>query len=79
MTELGGAVAVPNPVRSSDSTTTIRVKDFIMTRIEGAIASTVSSAISWIARSVAPPFPWPRLRAMSCENARSARDRRQLD
>ena len=30
ITELGGAVAVPNAVRSSDSTTTMRVNDVIM-------------------------------------------------
>ena len=60
MTELGGAVAVPSAVRSSDSTTTMRVNDVIMIRIDGAIDSTVNSAISWIARSVTPPLPWPR-------------------
>ncbi len=45
-TELGGAVAVPSAVRSSDSTTTIRVNEVIMTRIDGASDSTVSSAIN---------------------------------
>src|SRR5258708_7356962 len=69
MTEFGGAVAVPNAVRSSDSTTTIRVNDVIMIRIDGAIDNTVNSAISWIARSVTPPLPWPRLMLMSCANA----------
>jgi hypothetical protein len=54
MTEFGGAVAVPSAVRSSDSTTTIRVNDVIITRIDGASDSTVNSAISWIARSVTP-------------------------
>src|SRR6202162_6233297 len=72
MTEFGGAVAVPSAVRSSDSTTTIRVNDVIMIRIEGAIDSTLSSAISWIARSVTPPLPWPRLMLMSCANAGAA-------
>src|SRR6202042_3148509 len=38
----------------------------------GAIDSTVSSAISWIERSVTPPLPWPRLMLMSCANAGSA-------
>src|ERR1700722_19616149 len=74
ITEFGGAVAVPNAVRSSDSTTTIRVNDVIMIRIDGAIDSTVSSAISWIARSVTPPLPWPRLMLMSCANAGLARN-----
>ena len=62
ITEFGGAVAVPIAVRSSDSTTTMRVNDVIMIRIDGAIDSTVSSAISWIARSVTPPPPRLRRR-----------------
>src|SRR5450631_2831064 len=70
MTEFGGAVAV----RNSDSTTTIRVNDVIMIRIDGATDSTVNSAISWIARSVTPPLPWPRLMLMSCANAGAASD-----
>src|SRR3977135_2922010 len=72
--DLGGAVAVPSGVRSSDSTTTIRVNDVIMIRIDGAIDSTVRSAIIWIARSVTPPLPWPRLILISCANAGSASD-----
>ena len=74
ITEFGGAVAVPSAVRSSDSTTTIRVNDVIMIRIDGAIDSTVNSAISWIARSVTPPPPPPRLMLMSCANAGPASD-----
>src|SRR5260370_42415949 len=74
MTEFGGAVEVPIAVRSSDSTTTMRVNDVIMIRIDGAIESTVKSAISWIARSVTPPLPWPRLMLISCANAGSIRD-----
>ena len=69
ITVFGGAVAVPSAVRSSDSTTTMRVNDVIMIRIDGASDSTVSSAISWIARSVTPPLPWPRLMLMSCASA----------
>src|SRR5215471_12831316 len=65
MTEFGGAVAVPSAVRNNDNTTTMRVNDVIMIRIDGAIDSTVNSAISWIARSVTPPLPWPRLMLMS--------------
>src|ERR1700686_2065532 len=72
MTEFGGAVAVPNAVRSSDRTTTIRLNEIIMIRIDGAIDSTVNSAISWIARSVTPPLPWPRLMLRSCANAGAA-------
>ena len=56
MTALGGAVAVPSAVRSSESTTTMRVNEVIITRIEGASDSTVNSATSWITRSVKPPF-----------------------
>src|ERR1041384_5503300 len=65
ITEFGGAVAVPIAVRSRDSTTTMRVNDVIMIRIDGAIESTVKSAMSWIARSVTPPWPPPRLMLMS--------------
>src|SRR5215472_18343907 len=74
ITELGGAVAVPIAVRRSESTTTIRVNDVIMIRIDGAIESTVRSAISWIARSVTPPWPPPRLMLMSwaCAGVASA-------
>jgi hypothetical protein len=45
-TEFGGAVAVPSAVRNSDKTTTIRVNDVIMMRMDGASDSTVKSAIS---------------------------------
>src|ERR1700748_3654263 len=69
MTEFGGAVAVPIAVRKSESTTTMRVNDVIMIRIDGAIESTVNSAISWIARSVTPPWPPPRLMLMSWAGA----------
>jgi hypothetical protein len=44
-TEFGGEVAVPSAVRSSDIATTMRVNEVIITRIEGASDSTVSSAI----------------------------------
>src|SRR5258707_7830520 len=74
MTEFGGAVAVPKAVRNSDSTTTMRVNDVIMIRIDGAIDSTVNSAINWIARSVTPPLPWPRLMLISCATAGSTSD-----
>jgi hypothetical protein len=55
VTALGGAVAVPSAVRSSESTTTMRVKEVIMIRIDGASESTVMKAMSWITRSVSPP------------------------
>src|SRR5215813_14124387 len=71
ITEFGGAVAVPSAVRKSDSTTTMRVNDVIMIRIEGATDRMVNSAISWIARSVTPPPPWPKLMLISCASAGS--------
>ena len=52
ITELGGAVWRPIAVRSSDSTTTMRVKLVTITRIDGASARTVISPMSWTARSV---------------------------
>src|SRR3954453_10041801 len=74
MTEFGGAVAVPRAVLNRESTTTMRVNDVIMIRIDGAIESTVNSAINWIARSVTPPLPWPRLILISCAKPGSASD-----
>ena len=68
ITALGGAVAVPSAVRNSDSTTTMRVNDVTITRIDGASESTVISAMSWITRSVSPA-PWPKLTLMSCASA----------
>src|SRR5215204_3538773 len=67
-TALGGAVAVPRAVRSNESTTTMRVNDVTITRIEGASDSTVSSAINCNTRSVSPP-PWPNVTLMSCAKA----------
>jgi hypothetical protein len=50
----------------------MRVNDVIMIKIDGAIDNTVSSAISWIARSLTPPLPAPpRLMLISCANAGS--------
>ena len=40
-TELGGKVAVPSAVRNSDRTTTMRVTDVIITRLDGASESDV--------------------------------------
>src|SRR4051812_11685789 len=51
----------------------MRVNEVIITRIEGAIDSTVSSAINWMARSVTP-VPWPRLMLISCASAGSVSD-----
>ena len=71
ITALGGAVAVPSAVRSSDSTTTMRVNDVTITRMDGASESTVSSAMSCSTRSVRPP-PWPKVTLMSCAAAGEA-------
>ena len=65
---------MPSAVRSSDSTTTMRVNEVIITRIDGASDSTVSSAISWITRSVRP-VPWPKLMLMSWACAGTAEER----
>src|SRR5262245_22545272 len=54
ITALEGAVLVPMAVRSRDSTTAILVKEVTMTRIEGAIDRTVTSATSCRACSVSP-------------------------
>ena len=45
-TEFGGNVAVPSAVRNSDSTTTMRVNDVIITRLDGASESDVDNAIN---------------------------------
>lgn len=58
-TELGGEVVVPSAVRKSDSTTTMRVNEVIITRIDGASESTVNSAINWMMRSFSPPVAAP--------------------
>jgi len=70
-------------VRSSDSTTTIRVNEVIITRIDGASDSTVSNAISWMTRSVRP-VPWPKLMlclglARYAEKQRYRHPRRETD
>ncbi len=65
ITPLGGAVCVPMAVRRSDSTTTMRVKEVIITMIDGASARTVMSAINWSARSVTPS-PSPRSSVIDC-------------
>ena len=64
ITALGGAAAAPSAVRNRESTTTMRVNEVIITRIEGASESTVTNAIRWITRSVRPQ-PSPRLMLMS--------------
>ncbi|MNT63315.1 hypothetical protein D3C72_2011190 [compost metagenome] len=52
ITELGGAVWRPMAVRSSDSTTTMRVKLVTITRMDGASDSSVMRPMIWTARSV---------------------------
>src|SRR3989304_554616 len=46
-TGLGGVCCIPSACRMKASTITIRVKEVIITRIEGASVSTVSSARIW--------------------------------
>ena len=68
MTALGGAVGAPMAERSSDSTTTMRVKDVTITSAVGASDNRVTSAMSCSARSVTPA-PCPRSSVSVCANA----------
>ena len=61
ITMLGGAVVAPSAWRRKDSTTTMRVKEVTITRIAGAIDSTVIRTISCTMRLVVEP-PSPRSR-----------------
>ena len=54
ITVLGGAVWRPIAERSSDSTTTMRVKLVTITTIDGAMERRVIRATSWSARSETP-------------------------
>ena len=72
ITAFGGAVCVPIAARKSDSTTTMRVNEVTMMRIDGASARTVTSATSCSARSVTPP-PGPRSRLRVWEIAEPSR------
>ena len=56
-TMLGGVLWVPSALRSSDSTMTMRVKAVTITSRLGASDSTVTSAVSWTIRLVAPAWP----------------------
>ena len=66
ITALDGAVLVPMAVRSSDNTTTMRVKDVTITRIDGASDRIVISATSCSARSVRPVPSGERQRVLRC-------------
>ena len=57
ITLLGGVVCTPMAVRSSDRTTTMRTKQVIMIRIEGATLKIVIRAMICIIRSVKMPPP----------------------
>ncbi len=68
ITVFGGDCAMPIAVRNSESTTTMRVKEVTIIRIEGAMLRMVISAMSCSARSVTPvPSPSPML--ISCAMA----------
>ncbi len=54
MTVFGGLWAMPMAVRSSESTTTMRVNDVTMMRMEGATLKMVMRATICRARSVTP-------------------------
>ncbi len=68
ITMLGGAVVVPIAWRRKDSTTTMRVKEVTVTRIAGAMDSTVIRTISCTMRLVVEP-PSPRSRENCCAEA----------
>ena len=69
-TVLGGAPWVPSALRSSDSTTTMRVKAVTITSRLGASDSTVISAVSCTRREVAPAAPAaPRSMLTDCAAA----------
>ena len=70
-TELGGAFCRPIAVRSSDSTTTIRTNDVVITRMDGASDSTVIAAIICTMPDVSP-CPVPRSTEIVCGNASGA-------
>src|SRR5919107_5019494 len=55
MTELGGVCWMPMAVRRNDRTTAIRMKAVTITRMPGAMDSTVSSAKSWMICDVLDP------------------------
>src|SRR3546814_4495080 len=71
ITMFGGACCVPIAVRRKDRTTTIRVNDVTITRMDGAILSTVSSATSWMIRDVVDASP-PRSMFTLCASAGAA-------
>ena len=52
MTWLGGVCCVPMAVRRKDKTTTMRVKDVTITKIDGAKLRTVISTNNWMIRPV---------------------------
>ena len=67
-TELGGAFCRPMAVRNSDSTTTMRTNDVVITRMDGASDSTVIAAISCTIPEVSP-CPVPRSTDTVCGSA----------
>ncbi len=68
ITEFGGADCSPSAVRSSDNTTTMRVKLVTITRMDGASARMVMSPMSWTARWVSEVLS-PKLIDTSCAKA----------
>ena len=71
ITEFGGAFCRPMAVRTSDSTMTMRTKDVVITRMDGASERTVIAAISWTMPDVSP-CPVPRSTDTVCGKASGA-------
>ncbi len=80
ITMLGGVCWPPSAVRSSDSTTTMRVNEVTMMRMPGASDRTVSSAMICSRRPVlAPVAPSPRSMLTLCAEAANGHQAHQRE
>ncbi len=76
-TMFGGVELVAKALRVMDKTTTTRVKEVIIIKIEGATDSTVIIIITLKMRAVVEPVVGesPTFKLMDCANAESAKQR----
>ena len=76
-TMFGGVELVAKALRVMDKTTTTRVKEVIIMRIDGATDKTVIIIITLKMRAVVEPVVGesPTLRLMDCANAESAKQK----
>ena len=70
-TTFGGVCCRPSALRRNDSTTTMRVNDVTITKIDGASDSTVNRAMSWTMLPV-DDAPLPRSSVKDCAKAGEA-------